>query len=108
MGDRMASRHSVTAAQAEELALQALLHLASEPERFGRFAALTGLDPASARAAAGEPGFLAGVLGFLLQDESELVAFAEAANIAPVRVPLAYRVIPGGDPALEINLDALR
>src|ERR1041384_2453293 len=47
---------------AESLAVQALTYLAAEPERLGRFIALSGLGPEDIRIAAGEPGFLAGVL----------------------------------------------
>jgi hypothetical protein len=93
---------------AADLAIKALLHLAAEPERMGRFAAATGFDPSDARSAASQPGFLSGVLAYLMQDERELVAFAESAELRPVDVPLAYRVIPGGDPMLEISPDAFR
>ena len=44
---------------AEALAIAALTFIAEEPERLGRFLALTGIGPESLRAAAREPGFLA-------------------------------------------------
>ena len=47
---------------AEALAIAALSFIASEPERLGRFLALTGIGPESLRAAARDPGFLVGVL----------------------------------------------
>jgi len=47
---------------AESLAIQALSFIAQDPERLGRFLALTGIGPAEIRSAAAEPGFLTGVL----------------------------------------------
>src|SRR5262249_36350748 len=44
------------------LAVAALGFIAAEPERLGRFLALSGIGPDSIRAAAREPQFLAGVL----------------------------------------------
>ena len=58
----MAKRAAMTRESAELLAVQALTFLAGEPERLGRFLALTGIGPESLRTAAAEPGFLAGVL----------------------------------------------
>ncbi|HVX92342.1 MAG TPA: DUF3572 family protein, partial [Xanthobacteraceae bacterium] len=40
---------------AEALAVEALTYLAGEPERLARFLDLSGIDPASIRAAAREP-----------------------------------------------------
>ena len=45
-------------AAAEALAIQALTHIAGDPERMGRFLAVTGIGPTEIRSAAGEPGFL--------------------------------------------------
>jgi DNA polymerase IV len=55
--------------QAEAIAISALSFIASDPERLDRFLAVTGLDPAALRAAAGAPGFLSGVLDYLCSDE---------------------------------------
>jgi hypothetical protein len=68
------------------MAIQALTFLAEEPERLGRFLAITGLEAGQIRAAAGEPGFLAGVLEHMLGDESLLIAFAASAGIDPAAV----------------------
>jgi len=56
---------------AEALAIQALNFLATEPERLGRFLALSGLGPESIRAAAAESGFLANVLAHLGEDAGQ-------------------------------------
>jgi hypothetical protein len=74
---------------AEALAVQALGFLASEPERIGPFLAVTGLDPANLRAAAREPGFLAGVLDYLAGDERLLTDFAKDAGHDPETVAAA-------------------
>jgi Protein of unknown function (DUF3572) len=82
---------------AESLAIQALNFLATEPERLGRFLALSGLGPESIRAAAAEPGFLAGVLAHLGQDERLLLAFAAEAGVRPAEVDRARRLLAGAD-----------
>ena len=82
---------------AEALAIQALNFLATEPARLSRFLALSGLDPASIRAAAGEPGFLAGVLAHLGEDERLLTEFATNAGVTPAEVDRARRLLAGGE-----------
>lgn len=89
----VAKRLSVEAA--EELAISALAFLAGNPEALGRFLSLTGIGPADLRAAAREPGFLAGVLEFFLADESLLLAFVEEAQIRPTMVAAARHVLSG-------------
>jgi hypothetical protein len=68
---------------ATELAISALTFLAGDAERLGRFLALTGIAPASLRAAAREPNFLLGVLDHVAADEDLLVAFADERGIDP-------------------------
>ena len=82
--DRYASRKD-----AANLAIQALTYLAAEPERLSLFLALTGLDPASIRAAAEESGFLAGVLEYIAADEAMLLAFAAEAGLSPGEIEKA-------------------
>ena len=52
------------------LAIQALTFIAEEPERLNRFLEMTGLSLGEIRAAAGAPGFLAGILEHMVGDES--------------------------------------
>src|SRR5215470_16419399 len=87
---------------AESLAIQALNFLATEPERLGRFLALSGLGPESIRAAAAESGFLAGVLAHIGEDEALLVAFAAQAGVKPAEVDRARRLLAGGDWEREV------
>ena len=79
----------------EDLAIQALTFLAADPERLGRFMAMSGLGPETLRAAAGEPGFLVAVLDHLLSDESLLLAFAANADLAPERIAGARARLAG-------------
>ncbi len=81
---------------AEGLAIQALSFLAEDDERFGQFLALSGLDASEIRAAAGQPGFLAGVLDHLVSDERMLVAFAEQSGLAPGEIAKAHSALSGG------------
>jgi Protein of unknown function (DUF3572) len=76
--DRKKSR-----AAAEALAIAALTFIAEEPERLGRFLALSGIGPESLRAAAREPGFLLGVLDHVTNDEALLIAFSTHRGIDP-------------------------
>ena len=71
---------------AETVAINALAFIAGEPELLDRFLALTGLDPAEIRQSACEPGFLAGVLDFLMDHESFLIVYATSINRPPERI----------------------
>jgi hypothetical protein len=82
--------------QAETLAVAALSFLAGEPERFGRFLAITGIGPEAIRSAASEPHFLAGVLDHVTSDEELLLAFAAHADVKPADVMRAATELGGG------------
>jgi hypothetical protein len=83
--------------RAHEIAIAALGYIAGDPELLPRFLALTGIEPHSIRAAAQEPGFLAGVLHFIAAHEPTLMAFAESTGIRPDAVLQAMRALPQGD-----------
>ena len=68
------------------LALSALAWTLGEDARAQRFLALTGLEPADLRAAAGEPATLDAVLGFLEAHQPDLLACAASMNIKPERL----------------------
>ena len=82
---------------AETLAIQALSYLAQDPEQLSRFLALSGIDPGAIRAAAEEPGFLAGVLGYISGNERTLVAFAAHAGVAPEEIEKARQILAGAN-----------
>ncbi len=78
---------------AESLALMGLAFLAEEPDRLGRFLALTGMGPDDLRQQASEPGTLAAVLAYLLEDESLLYVFASMKDLDPVDVQPAHDLL---------------
>ncbi|WP_318761543.1 DUF3572 domain-containing protein [Aminobacter niigataensis] len=82
---------------AEALAVQALAFVASDPELLPRFLAITGIEAQQIRRAAQEPGFLAGVLQFILAHEPTLLRFSQEAGIAPAEVGIAARALPLGN-----------
>jgi hypothetical protein len=82
----MAKAPSVSRESAESLAVQVLAFLAADPDRLGRFMAVTGIAPDAIRTAAAEPGFLVGVLDHVLADERLLIAFADEAAIPPEEI----------------------
>ena len=83
--------------QAEILALQALTFLAADTEIMDRFAALSGLAPNDIIARANEAEMLAGVLDFMLSDETVLTDFCAANDLAPEHPARARQTLPGGD-----------
>ena len=78
-----------SAANPQETAIAVLGWLANEPDMFGRFLALTGVEPAQVRNAINEPAFLAGMLDFLMNHEPTLLAFCETSGIPPEAVAAA-------------------
>src|SRR5262245_52225405 len=80
---------------ATALAISALSFIGSEPDRLGRFLALSGIGPESIRSAAREPGFLTGVLDHLVDDERLLIEFANQNDVDPEQVALARDVLAG-------------
>jgi hypothetical protein len=80
---------------AEMLAIQALGFIAEDPERLNRFLGMSGIPPERMRAAAREPGFLAGVLEHMLGEESLLIAFAASTGIDPAEVARARSALGG-------------
>ena len=86
---------------AEALAIRALGFIASDAVLLPRFLAITGIEAKDIRAAARQPGFLAGVLQFLLAHEPTLIQFAEAAGIDAAEVARACRALPFGESEYE-------
>ncbi len=83
--------------EAQGIATEALLQLSRDPEQIGRFLAFSGIGPEMIRAAANEPGFLAGVLEFYMMDEPLLLAFCENAGVRPTMMAAARYALAGGD-----------
>ncbi|MCT7375685.1 DUF3572 domain-containing protein [Chelativorans salis] len=89
--------------QAEAIAIQALSFIASDPELLPRFLALTGIEAGQIRQAANEPGFLAGVLQFVLAHAPTLLSFSEQSGVPPQDVSTAHRHLPLGDGDWDIQ-----
>ena len=85
----------LTRDQAEALAIQALTFIGGDAERLGRFLAVTGIGPAEIRKAAGEPGFLAGVLDYVASDERLIETFSSEAALDPLAIDKARAVLAG-------------
>jgi hypothetical protein len=89
---------------AEAVAIEALAFIAGDDKLLPRFLAITGIEAHAIRQAAREPGFLAGVLDFLLAHEPSLIAFCEASGRKPETVMAARRSLPGGDGSHETSI----
>jgi hypothetical protein len=94
----MSRKSSMGAEEAQVIALKALTFLASDGDRLGAFLAACGLGPADLKSGAHNPQFLAGVMDYLLGDESLLLIFAENGGIDPGAIAGARRFLPGGGP----------
>jgi len=81
---------------AEIVAVQALSFIATDPERLGLFLAETGLGPQSLREAAGDSRFLAGVLDFVMRDDSTVEAFAASSGLTAAAIAAAHDLLGGG------------
>ena len=92
----------LTLEAAEGLAIQALTFIAGDSERLGAFLATTGLGPTEIRAAAAEPGFLAGVLGYLTADDRLIAAFAAETGNNPADIGRAQAALGGAPWEREI------
>jgi hypothetical protein len=79
----------VTVKEAETIALDALSYLAADDARLSRFLDVSGLEPQTIRRAAADPGFLAGVLDYLVSDEPLLLGFAASVAAKPEAVMAA-------------------
>jgi hypothetical protein len=77
--------------EGEATALRALGWLVSDEGRAGRFLALTGLTPDTLRAGIGDPATLAATLRFLEAHEPDLIACADALDVAPLELVEARR-----------------
>lgn len=85
---------------AREVAIEALSFLAGEPEELDRFLQLSGLSPDRLREAAREPGFLVGVLDYVLGGDRSLEAFQAARGVSPETVAAARMSLqPHDDPS---------
>lgn len=78
-----------------EVAAEVLGWLANEPDMLSRFLALSGLRTDQLRQAVNDPGFLAGLLDFIMGHEPSLMAFCEATGTKPETVSAAWHKLSG-------------
>jgi hypothetical protein len=78
---------------AEALAIRGLAFLSADAERLDRFLALTGLAPGEVRAASERPGFLAGVLQHIMEDDRIALAFATEQSLTANELDAAARAL---------------
>lgn len=82
--------------QAEVTALKALQFIVAESHRAARFLDITGMEPAALRSSAENAAFLAGVVDYLLGDESMLLEFCGQEGLKPEIMWGVRRALPGG------------
>ena len=92
----MKQRLPIAPEAAERLAIQALTFIAQNGERLGRFLAITGISLSEIRAAAQEPGFLAGVLEHVAEDQRLIESFAAEAGLDPADIDRARHALGSG------------
>jgi hypothetical protein len=81
---------------ADQIAIDALGYIASEPDLMQRFLDLTGIEADGIRQAAGQPSFFVGVLDFLLANENDVVAFSHATGTPLETVQIAQEKLDRG------------
>lgn len=81
--------NSMSRDHADQIAADGLRFLASDEDRLARFLGLTGIDGGAIRDHVSEPTFMAGILDYLLADESLLLEWVESSGIAPEEPSLA-------------------
>ncbi|NMG39127.1 DUF3572 family protein [Chelativorans sp. ZYF759] len=98
------TRNKAPTEAAESLAIAALVFIASDEKLLPRFLSITGIEASGIREAAQEPGFLAGVLDFILAHEPTLMAFCAESARDPASVAAARRRLPGGEAYFETSV----
>jgi hypothetical protein len=89
---------------AEAVGIRALAFVAGDPDLLPRFLSVTGIDAGRIRQAAQEPGFIAGVLDFVLAHEPTVMAFSAASGLDPTSLAAARRALPGGDERFLVSI----
>lgn len=87
--------YAVDIQASEEMAIQALVWLSAQEEMMSRFLALSGVTIDSIRMASQDPGFLGGIIDFILGHEPTLIEFCQASGISPETVVASGRALNG-------------
>lgn len=96
MKSRLTNLRKLNEDDAERLAIEALSFIASDETRLSQFLQVTGFTLEAIRAEASSQNFLAGILDFLLSDDSLLLVFACHNGIDPSLVTKAKDVLTDG------------
>ncbi len=81
---------------AETLAIQALAWVLAQDDLVAAFLNATGADTRQMAVLARDPAFLGGVLDFLMEDDSRVMAFCDSIG-QPYTAPMQARMaLPGG------------
>lgn len=86
----------MTKDEAEQIAIDALAWLATDPELLGVFLGATGAAADDLRARADDPAFLGSVLDFLVMDDAWVIGFCDAEGLNYER-PLRARAVLNGE-----------
>lgn len=89
----MPDKLRINVTEAEAIGLKVLAFLCEDESRLSRFLALTGFDSAALRNAASDPQALAGILAYLLGNETDLMIFAEEQGIDPRLPQMAHDLL---------------
>jgi Protein of unknown function (DUF3572) len=79
----------------DDIALKYMSYLASDGDKLAAFCSQSGLGLVDLRDRLAEPAFQGFLLDTLLQDESELLAFAAEHNMRPEAIMQARSKLPG-------------
>jgi Protein of unknown function (DUF3572) len=86
---------STNAQSGDDITLKYMSYLASDSDKLTAFCSQFGLGIDDLRSRLAEPDFQGFLLDTLLQDESELLAFAADHNMRPETIMLARSKLPG-------------
>jgi hypothetical protein len=87
------SLRTINTDEAQSVALNAFTALSGHGGRLARFMNISGLTPETIRSAAGEPGFLGGILDYVASDEALLLELAGEMNVKPEYIMEARRAL---------------
>ncbi len=90
---RLVTPPRLTIEMAEAVALQAMAFIAADDELLSQFLAASGCDVEALKRRVTERYFLAGVLDFVLADESTVVAFSRHIGFSPETPMLARELL---------------
>lgn len=80
---------------AEAVAITVFAQLANEPEELQRFLALSGIEPETVRDAARQPGFLVGVLDYVLGGQRTLAGIEGSTGLSARTISEARQHLAG-------------